>query len=150
MCTQILNADHRKYVIEYIKALIEAHKKELDNLDGNEPPEAVEGKYSYSNVTLKAPQHWQAVPPATFQFNVASELGEYAQHCEGVDLVEEIKDFVDKKSEIIGFSARGVEFCVSIESTPSFHEVCADICSPKDPIVPVSGDLFHLQGNMGY
>ncbi|TEB21349.1 hypothetical protein FA13DRAFT_1832638 [Coprinellus micaceus] len=140
---QILNADHRKYVIEYIKALIEAHKKDLDDLDGNEPPEAVEGKYSYSNVTLKAPQHWQAVPPATFQFNVASELGEYAQHCEGVDLVEEIKDFVDKKSDIIGFSAQGVEFCIqSFRSLETFF-TSKETWDIESNIVRCSPDFYN-------
>ncbi|KAH6906920.1 hypothetical protein BKA70DRAFT_1372268 [Coprinopsis sp. MPI-PUGE-AT-0042] len=113
---QILDADHRQYIIEYIDSQITLAKEILAELEADGVEEAL----------------------SDFEFDYEAELDSYAGICEGFSLVESLKAFIetnrdefefDFTSELLIRSFRSIEvFYTSEETWESESHVLR--CSP--------------------
>ncbi|EFI26693.1 hypothetical protein CC1G_15464 [Coprinopsis cinerea okayama7 len=165
--SQILSADDTSRAIDFIDSIIEVHQealKEAEHLQDEEPQQ----RYSFGNVTLKAPQGpRKAQPLRSFQFDSEEELGEHASTLDGIDIKQALKEFcsgndiaiaVDGSTLIRSF--RSMEaFYTSKESwdierdllrcSPSFHNRprydCVIIQTTTGPIFARLLSLFTLQ-----
>ncbi|KAG2012091.1 ubiquitin and ribosomal protein S27a [Coprinopsis cinerea AmutBmut pab1-1] len=90
---QILNADQRGHVIDFIVSIIDVHLEALKDTDDS-TDEELQYRFSFGNITLKAPQGpRKARPLDQFYFDCQEELGGHAHFFEGVDLSQMLSEF---------------------------------------------------------